>query len=104
VLALVAPVLVLASYVCAWLVVSNAAHRGLIASSIADQTVPVFQPILSYCRADLPGASALSAVWWRMNSNLRPTTTAPDDLHFVRVSVLSYVSPLAPPFPVDERG
>jgi hypothetical protein len=67
VIAVVAPVLLLTSYVSAWLVLPKAAMKGIIPWTIADAVEPVFVPIDLYCNSDLPGAKNLNALWFQIN-------------------------------------
>jgi len=97
-IAVVAPLLLLASYVSAWLAVSNAYYRAQISSTTADHAAIAFRPIVLYCDTDMPGADTLCRVWWRMNSRLHNLPAGA--VH--RLATLSYIPPLAPRLPRGE--
>jgi hypothetical protein len=61
------PVLLLSSYVSAWLAVSRLRHDKRISSATVLAIAPVFEPIKAYCRAELPGGHLLVDAWWALN-------------------------------------
>jgi len=67
-IAAVTPVLLLVSYVSAWVGVSRAIESGLLKPSLASDMRPVFDPILSYCRSGRTGSRTLHDLWWAVVS------------------------------------
>ena len=67
VIAIVAPVLLLASYVSAWLAFPQVAGSDVIPMTVVDAIDPLFAPIDAYCASDLPGAESLDELWMELN-------------------------------------
>jgi hypothetical protein len=67
VVAVVAPVLLLASYVSAWLCVSRAVHDGHLTVADTNPIRPIFAPLIRYSESELPGAQLLKRLWWKVN-------------------------------------
>jgi len=66
-LAVAAVVLLPVWYAAAWLIVSRAAHDGVISGNTVMTVRPAFVPIKRYCDADFPGGTVLRDLWWKFN-------------------------------------
>jgi hypothetical protein len=64
-MAVASVVLLLSGYVSAWLAVSRSDKYGIDIDH--ERLVPVFDPVIRYADSDLPGATALSDLWWSIN-------------------------------------
>ena len=65
-IAVVAPVLLFASYVSTWLVLSKAANSRMIPFNVVTTTRPAFAPLISYSDSSMPGAISLNQLWWEI--------------------------------------
>jgi len=90
-IAVVAPVLFLASYVSAWLCLSRAVHDGQLTVADTVPAQPLFRPLVTYCESSLPGARPLQRLWWMVNPGRWEST--------IFIGCASPVGPLAPSHP-----
>ncbi|MFO1092256.1 MAG: hypothetical protein U0992_02945 [Planctomycetaceae bacterium] len=82
-------VLLPAWYAASWMMISRLALDNYISNSTAEATRPVFKPLLRFCESDLPGAHALSDLWWSVN----PPVMMPARPH----GFIGFNAPLSPP-------
>jgi hypothetical protein len=90
VIAVVAPLLLLSSYVSAWLAMSSIVQKGVATTTAYPTVTTSFRPIYWYCMYDLPGGRTLRKMWWTV---IPPRIPPGEDY------IILHAWELAPPHP-----